>query len=232
MTEETKTLLKEYGSLLKSHVLFHDLKSGSLEQALSCFGAEGRRYRKGDFLHCPGKVMSRFGFVLRGIVQVCSDDIEGNRVIMNNVTPGGTFGESLCFLGMDETPVTVLASEDSLVLWLSPSCVSCGDASALQAELQSRFTAMLAARTLEMNRRIQILSCLTLREKLKAFFCEELRRSGGNTFTVAMNRGDMAAYIGVNRSALSRELSAMKREGLIDFHKNTFTLLRNNCGCE
>jgi CRP-like cAMP-binding protein len=47
------------------------------------------------------------------------------------------------------------------------------------------------------------------------------------TFTVPFNRDDMAAFIGTNRSALSRELSRMKDEGLLDYYKNTFRLLKN-----
>ena len=41
-----------------------------------------------------------------------------------------------------------------------------------------------------------------------------------------MNRDDTAAYIGANRSALSRELARMKAEGLIDYWKNEVRILR------
>ena len=41
-----------------------------------------------------------------------------------------------------------------------------------------------------------------------------------------MSREQLAQYLCVNRSALSNELSKMKREGLIDFHKDQFTLLK------
>ena len=50
------------------------------------------------------------------------------------------------------------------------------------------------------------------------------RTDFSDTITVPFSREDMAAYIGTDRSALSRELSAMKREGLIDYRKNVFVL--------
>ncbi|WP_286139428.1 helix-turn-helix domain-containing protein [Faecalibaculum rodentium] len=38
------------------------------------------------------------------------------------------------------------------------------------------------------------------------------------------NRQELADYLGVERSALSAELGKMKREGLVSFRKNEFTL--------
>ena len=34
----------------------------------------------------------------------------------------------------------------------------------------------------------------------------------------------MADYLSVNRSAMTRELSKMKEEGILDFDKNTFLI--------
>ena len=84
---------------------------------------------------------------------------------------------------------------------------------------------MLAARTLAMNSRIQILAKTNLRDKLAAFFTEYAREYGGGSFTVPFDRAGMAAYLGADRSALSRELSRLRREGKIEYHKNTFRLL-------
>jgi CRP-like cAMP-binding protein len=96
----------------------------------------------------------------------------------------------------------------------------------LDAALAGRFTAMLAARTLTMNDRIQILSNITIRGKLVTLFSQLAARAGAQEFAVPFDRGDMAAYLGVNRSALSRELSKMRDEGIIDFHKNEFKITR------
>ena len=90
-------------------------------------------------------------------------------------------------------------------------------------ELRRRFTAMLAQRTLAMNDRIQILSRHGLRARLITFFSQYARR-WGRQFTVPFDRASLAAYLGVDRSALSRELSRMQADGLLRLHKNQFTL--------
>ena len=87
-----------------------------------------------------------------------------------------------------------------------------------------RFIRMLAAKTLSMNDRIQVLSKPTLREKLMTMLTQFSTREGRN-FNLPFDRNAMAVYLGVNRSALSRELGKMKQEGRIDFYKNSFTIL-------
>ena len=45
-----------------------------------------------------------------------------------------------------------------------------------------------------------------------------------NIYTVRKATQGMADYLNLDRSALSKELSAMQRDGLISFSKNQFTL--------
>ena len=137
-----------------------------------------------------------------------------------------SFAESLCFLGTKESPVYIFASEDSDLLWLSTAALFSDPGDTFLAELQQRFTAALAVKALTMNNRIQVLSKLSLRGKLTAYFTELAAAQGSNVIRLPMNRDDTAAYIGANRSALSRELARMKAEGLIDYWKNEVRILR------
>ena len=89
--------------------------------------------------------------------------------------------------------------------------------------LSRRFTAMLARRTLSMNDRIQILSKSTLRGKILAFLSQYAQKYGPS-FTIPFDRQSLATYLGANRTALSRALSSMRRDGILDYHKNHFTV--------
>ena len=215
-------------SVLKSHPLFAGLDRDGLTQQLKVMRAEKTIVGRNEMLQAAGKPIRRFGIVLYGAVQVCADDIEGSRMIMAEVAPGNSFGESLCFLRTQESPVYIFASEDSALLWLSTEEMFSDPGNRFLAELQHRFTAALAAKTLTMNNRIQVLSRLSLRGKLTAYFTELAAAQGSSVIRLPMNREDTAAYIGVNRSALSRELGRMKAEGLIDFRKNRITLIHHS----
>ena len=240
--------------VLASSILFRGFDSQTLEAALKLFRCRTEAYEKGELLHPSESPLRAFGLVLSGSVMACADDMDGNMMIMAEVRPGQTFGESLCFLKVGDSPVYIRAAVDSEVAWLylddifsknanrPTSAMSSepglkpdlepvpdsgsGQYPGLVAELQHRFTAMLAHRTLEMNSRIQVLSKLRIRDKLATFFHEQASTAGSDSFTVSMNREDLAAYIGTERSALSRELSRMKKNGLIDYRGNKFKLIR------
>lgn len=212
--------------LVTQHPLFAGLDASALSKALDILHAETASYKKGAVLQRTGQRMSHFGLVLSGAVQVCEDDFEGNRMIMAEVGEGGTFGESLCFLKTAGSPVYITASLPAEVLWLSPDALFKADTNPLIRQLELRFTTILARRTLSMNSRIQVLSKLRLRDKLITYFTEQAGAAGSSTFTIAMNRDDLASYMGTNRSALSRELAHMKADGLIDFYRSTFRVVR------
>lgn len=223
-----ENLPKNQGEIIRSSVLFQHIKHEDINRAMGVFDAEIRAYAKGEFLHIPHSEMKKFGLALSGVVQVCIDDMDGNRMIMAEVSPGNTFGESLCFLEVKDSPVFIYASEAAEILWLSAKSLFRCDSDAFGAALQKQFTAMLAARTLAMNDRIQVLSKIKLRDKLITYFNQKSEAAGSLTFQIPVNRDDLAAYMGTNRSALCRELSQMKKEGLIDYYKNTFRIIKSH----
>ena len=222
--------LEEYDSLLRTSALFRGLGGEELKKALDILGAEYGSYEKGALLHRPYTEMKKFGLVLSGAVQACMDDVEGNRMIMAEVAPGVTFGEALSLLKSTDSPVYVQASAPVGVLWLSAEALFDGCGDVLTLRLQKQFAAMMAARTLAMNDRIQVLSKIKLRDKLLTYFTQLSKAQKARTFLLPLNRDDLAAYLGTNRSALSRELSNMKKEGLIDYHGNTVKILRLESG--
>lgn len=220
-----QTLSEQELAVLRSNPLFRGLDRAQLDRQLAVMKAEKTHGERGETLLSPGKPIRHFGIVLSGAVQVCVDDIEGSRMIMAEVTAGNSFAESLCFLRTKESPVYIFASEDSELLWLSTEDLYAGS-DAFFREIQQRFTATLAMKALTMNNRIQVLSKLSLRGKLTAYFTELAAAQGSSVIRLPMNREDTAAYIGANRSALSRELMKMKEEGLIDYRKNEIRILR------
>lgn len=208
--------------------LFFDLNETELAYALEFFHAHRRSFKKEEGLKRPGEKLSFFGLVLSGNVEVYMDDIDGNHLVMAYVEKGQTFGESLCYLGKPN-PVGIVAATDCEILYMD--CDALHEdrrENELDRVLEKRFTSMLAERTLDMNSRIQVLSKLSIRDKLMTFFARQQLAAGKRTFEIAMDREHLAAYLGTNRSALSRELSRMKAEGLIDYDRSVFRVLRQD----
>lgn len=218
---------KEINRILGQTVLFHDLGESRLREALLIMRGRIRHYEGRAVLHVSGEPLSFFGLVLGGSVQVTMNDLDGRDVLMASVRSGETFGEAICALRRPDPPINIYAEKETDVLWLSAGFLhepGRGPQEELRSMLVCRLAEMMAGRTLRMNRRIQVLSKHTLREKLLTFFAECREEYGGPSFTIPMDRATMAAYLGTDRSALSRELSRMRREGLVLYRKNEFTL--------
>ena len=205
--------------------LFSGMDNSELQCALDFFDATPKRYEKGDFLQSVLSPFERFGLVISGSIQVCCDDIDGYPMIMATVSSGDTFGESLCFLS-SESPVYIRAATDAEVIMMSTKKLHSSFDKASH-HLIMRFTKMLASRTLSMNDRIQILSKITLREKILTLLTQYRQKSLSNSIELPFDRADMAIYLGTDRAALSRELSKLKKEGIIDYHKNQFIIKKD-----
>ncbi len=201
------------------------MAESDIEKALNVFSTNEVYYEKGAIIASSG-CLQKFGLVISGTVQVSFTDIDGNEVLMASVGCGDTFGESMCWLKTNEIPVTITAFQDSQILWLSPEALRLEENCEFVRELRNRFISMLASKTLSMNDRIQILSKPTIRQKLVTFLSQYRNRLGVEVFTIPFDRESLAMYLAVNRSALSRELSLMQKEGIIEFYKNSFKILK------
>ncbi len=214
-----------YSEIIKKCSLFSELSDNELKDALSFFNATVKSYPRGEFINRISHPLEKFGLVLSGTIQVYMDDIDGHHMIMANVNEGETFGESLCFLRQDAS-VYICAVTDAVVLTMDVARIkSFKCVNEIDITMVNRFMSLLAARALSMNDRIQILSKKTIRDKLIAFFTQYVSRFG-ECFTVPFDRSNMAVYLGTERSALSRELANMRADGIIEFNKNKFKILK------
>ena len=80
-------------------------------------------------------------------------------------------------------------------------------------------------KNLTLSHRIFCTSPKTIRERLLTYLSSQAGKTGSSSFQIPFNRQQMADYLNLDRSALSKELGKMRDEGLITFHKNQFTLL-------
>ena len=210
-------------AVLRRCPLFSVLTDEEIAQTLAFYDAIRKKHSKGEFVLKAGEPVMRFGLLVSGAVHIMMDDLDGHHMIMATVLPGQTFAESLCYQGAKESPVYACTDEASEILWLSAGGLK-GENGGGHCMQCRRFIMMLSQKTLSMNDRIQVLSKPTLREKLMTLLTQYSTREGKN-FNLPFDRNTMAAYLGVNRSALSRELGKMREEGRIDFYKNSFSIL-------
>ncbi len=210
----------------KSVGLFAGISREDLRNLLDCMDARTVAYTRGETLWVAGDRLHRFGVVLEGHVRVYREDILGNRTLMTAVTPPGLVGEVIACAGLPESPVTAEAGEEARVLLLSFDRIirPCAKACAFHSQLIRNMLGIFAQKNIALSEKIGHLSRKTTRQKLASYLISEGTRQRSRVFTVPLDRQALADYLGVNRSALSRELSAICDTGAISCSRSRFEL--------
>jgi len=211
--------------ILKSVELFSGLDEADMEVLLDCLGAEIRTVEKDDIVLLAGDTPKQVGLVLAGQLHITRDDYEGNRSLIAVVAPGELYAEALCCAGVSESPVTVTADTQATVMLLSFSRTLdlCSKVCAFHRKLIENMLRLVANKNLLLQDRMEIISMKLVRAKV-LHYLESFVPRQGRTVTIPFNREKMAAFLCVERSALSHELARMKKDGLIDYRKNKFIL--------
>ena len=206
--------------------LFQGIAPKELEQMLECLGGSARQYGKGQTIYHVGETVEQMGVVVTGSVHVVQDDVWGNRSIWAQVGPGQVFAETYASLPGEVLNVGVEAVEETQVLFLDVGRVLqvCPGGCPFHSRLLRNLLQVMALKNLNLTRKISHITPRSIRERMLAYLSNEAVRQGTMDFRIPFNRQQLADYLSVDRSALSAELSKMKREGLLDYQKNHFVL--------
>ena len=166
------------------------------------------------------------GMVLTGSVQVIREDYWGNRQIIAVMGEGQLFGESYACAGGEPLMVSVMAEENTEVLFLEVGrlLTVCSMACRFHSRVIQNLLKVIAGRNLTLTTKIDHMSKKTIREKVLSYLSYQAEKQGKNRFEIPFNRQQLADYLAVDRSALSAELSKMQKEKLISYDRNHFNL--------
>ena len=125
-------------------------------------------------------------------------------------------------------PISGYAAADSRVLLLSARkmLTVCTNACGFHNRLVKNLLQVVAGKNLLLSRKIQFMSRKTTREKLMAYLLDQAKLHGSAEFTIALDRQALADYLGVERSAMSAELSKLRRDGVLESTGSRFCLLK------
>lgn len=219
--------MEKYLDVLKSVDLFRGIEEFDLQPLLSCLSAKEAHYEKGQTVFFSGETIERFGIVLLGQVQIVQDDYYGNRSILANIGTGNLFGESFACAEIKTLPVSVVATTESELLFIDCQrlAVPCAKACGFHGRLIQNMLNIVSMKNIMLTQKNEFTSKRTTREKLLAYLSVEAKKVGSNCFCIPFNRQELADYLSVERSAMSAELSKLRDDGFLRFHKNQFELL-------
>lgn len=217
-------MTKQELEALRGCGLFTGISGQPLEKLLVCLGAETCRYEKNALLYQPGQTVSACTLILSGAVRAETVNDRGERTMLAWHGPGALVGDVLMATPGGICPVYVVAAEPVTAAALSfrrimGGCEACCPA---HSRLRENLIGEIAQKYWAQRQRLGYLGESSLRRRIVMYLLD--RAQGAATFSLGQSREDMADYLCVNRSALSRELARMKQEGLLDYYRDTFRL--------
>jgi CRP/FNR family transcriptional regulator, dissimilatory nitrate respiration regulator len=216
----------EWIDTLDACLLFEGIGRESLNIMLGCLKPRISRCKQREIIAAYGQPFEGIGIIAGGKVALTRETYAGNRIIMGILKAGDIFGETAAFSDSKVWPMTVIAQEDGILLFLPPGKITgtCSNICASHSALIMNMLKILSNQAAMLDKQIEHLSAKNLRGKISSYLLEIYRQQNSLTLTVPMKRHELADYLNIPRPSLSRELALMQDNGLLDFAGPLITL--------
>ena len=206
---------KDYLLSIRKCYLFDNIKDEQLTDAIKLLNGRIKKIEKDSFIVQLGGELPSAGLLLKGRIESSFQNENFDQITMHSFGGGYLFGEALVINYAKNSPVQVRAVEDCIVLFIDLNVIYHSDVqSQLRAILAENLIKSLARKNLILNQKVRILSRKSLRERI-LFYLGTLPKDKNGWVKIPFNKTVLAEYLGVNRSALSRELGRMQDEEII-----------------
>lgn len=201
--------------------LFCGIAPAELDALLQCLDVRKRQYKRGEHLLWDGSPTEQIGVILSGRAIIQIGDVWSNNSVLGSVGPGETFAEAFACVPGEPVLANVTAEEVATALLLNVGRVIavCSRGCGYHIRLVQNLLALYARKNLQLSRRILHTGSKTIRGRVLSYFSECVKRMGSYSFDIPYSRQQLADYLGVERSALSNELSKMQKDGIIRYEK-------------
>ena len=204
-----------------------DIKKFADDVANYCDKAQVKDFDKNEIITTYIVNRNMIFIVLEGSADLIRYDFNGNQTIIEKFNKYDVFGEIFYRININNE-LFVKAREKSKILMFNYDMFErkCKKNCKFHEELLIGLPNLVLTKVSDLNLRIELLSQKTIRDKILSYFRILSQNSFSKTFTLPFSLTDLADYLGVDRSAMMREIKALKEDGIIKkLDKNKFTLL-------
>jgi CRP/FNR family transcriptional regulator, dissimilatory nitrate respiration regulator len=212
-------MYRQWIDTLHSCILFEGIGRESLNIMLDCLKPRIKPCKQREIIVAYGQPFQGIGIIAGGKVALTKETYAGNRIIMGILEAGDIFGETVAFSDSKVWPMTVIAQEDGILLFLPPDKITgtCSNICASHSALIMNMLKILSNRASMLDKQIEHLSAKNIRGKISSYLLDLSHQQNTQRLTIPMKRHELADYLNIPRPSLSREMALMSHDGLIDF---------------
>lgn len=199
--------------------IFKNLTDEDLEKIKKYMNIEEKIFPKDSYIFMQNDLAKNLFFLIEGNIVVSKIDSTGKRNIVQNFKQKVVFGEVYAYLN-EKYDFDAYTNEKSRVLIIKDF------KKIFQLDLSKKFLLsfidLLANKSMILSRKNQISTQFTLRQKIANFL---IYKEENGKILLDMTREDLADFLTTTRPSLSRELSKMKEEKIIDVDGKNISIL-------
>lgn len=212
--------MKQYDPLLKKLKLFYGIESDNIESIMRCQNSYIRFFEKKETVLLAGDALSEVHVVLDGKVAMFQESFDASRHLYAYLTDGDFFGEHAMREKSHSSVFSYQAVTDCIILYMNWEKIIhiCPNNCHFHKAMICNMLDIFMKKNIMLMEKLEVLSHKTIREKLLSYFYQQTVIQNNTRIKLPFSRTELANYLGVNRSAMTRELTAMMNEGRIDFH--------------
>ena len=182
-----------------------------------------KEYQPGDIVFNEGDTIDEVGIVMSGELLIKTSTLNGFEFEIIKLFKGDIFADALIFSDDNTLPGFIKANKESTIIFIKKEVFFF--LLNTNSKLLSNYLKYNALRNIRHQYRIKLLGQPSIREKILFYLKEEMRKHDSNKIYLSMNREELAHFLSLERTSLSRELSRMKNDGIIDYDKKSITLV-------
>lgn len=207
--------------------LFDGISETEYAAMLHCFETYEQSYFSGALIRTFDDRNRSVGILQSGRADILRLDADGGKTVLEQLEEGSIFGEMLAFSGAEQENICVVCTQSCQVLYIDYEHIikRCPKACAHHSTLVQNMLMLLSQKALLLSQRVEILSCRSIQEKLLHYFSLCAHQQGSASFRLPFSMSALADYICADRSAMTREMSRLKREQIISVDGRKITLL-------
>ncbi len=220
-------MVEKYLDVIKSSPLFKDIETNSILSITSEWYSKIESYDKDNFIFLEGETLKNIGIILLGSAQIITYDFYGNKNIIASLEKSQLFGEAFVCALKNTMPMNVLATENTKVLFINYKEMTKikNTNSLIIDKIKNNMLKIISEKNILLNKKIDLLSKRSTKEKILAYLYSVSKNAKSKTFTINLNRQELADFLSIERTAMSSKLSSLQREGVIKYDKNNFEIL-------
>ena len=206
--------------------LFDGIPEDKYQNVLNCLHGEVRTIPRNTVLLRIGERQRRPGVVMSGTLRISLYSEDGNLLTIDRLSRGRVFGESLVCSMSEDSPIQIDALTETEVLYLDfdPLLLQQENGCPYRMRVTANLLREMGKGALFLNQKMRILAQNRLRNRIKVYL-QGLPIASNGEIRLEMGRGEMADYLCVDRSALSRELGRMQKEGILTYQGQVVHIL-------